>query len=1484
MKMVKKIMMMLLALAMGASVTHAAMVVALGNGDDTQMSTTFTFSNLEATSAFNGGALNSVATLGENTISGASGSFTVTWTAIGASNINDAATWTFGDSVPIKTINVGWAVAGNLLRLEADEAILLTFNTNNLTLDAGKSLVFSLKGEDADSWNVYKRTGTSAASLETTTSAESPAIYSEDVTVDGLEYAITVNDNTSFGSFRVDIVGDSTGVTVPDVVDLSQSAAQTAIEGAGLVLGTVTDAYSATIAISNVVSQSPVAGANVASNTAVNLALSIGPDPTPSMIQHLIAADTNVVGNPVTEWIDRSGSGNNAGAGQGSVTYPSASVSGSGLHGLDFGATGNSLELFSAADSDAWLEFSGAAAANSGFCVLMSFRVDDWNTDNMDLIGNSTLINQGFCMRLGTDGTLKAWVEGTAGAKTAPGKAVLRDTMVVALNYNASTGNVEFWDSTSKSASSWTAAAIDNSMGTPVTVGMTTGASRFFIGMVGEVKIFDRVLDSTELNAETAAMVDDWVTVTSIKTPEQLTAVSDIGLVELDWLDDISGDLFASYSVYRSTESGTNYVEIASNLTDSAYTDTTGDGAVPYYYVVTAIDTNDVESAYSNEAEGTLQVLSVLQHLDATIASSVVVAGNVVTQWQDQSASSNDAVAAIGSVVYPSTLTSSAGLSGLDFAGGLHTLELFSAPSSDSWLDQSGAGDGFCVMLSVVCDELVPGVDNELIGNSSDGSTGFRMLYTATGEIQAELGGLQLVSTGRSIAAGETLIVVLNYDPDTGTCELWDSKNYTVVSNSLTKADFSTANAVTLGRASPGGNYFNGVVGEVVIYGESLRAAHFESLRNQLMNKWVKRPNIVMFFMDDWAWYGSSVIMDERMANSHIPDLIEMPNLDLMAESGMVFRNAYGSPQCSPARAALMTGQSNPRNGFTVYMNGDGDDYYEVNSDVPGDNYYGFPVMPNGSDATLRADATSIAEALAPMGYKSALFGKWHLRDDPNNEGFYAPDGDTDNGPGNNAGDTLDGIVDPKLMTHITDSGIAFMEEQVAAGKPFYVQFSHYAMHEGRECFPATRMRYQNEPAIVAYNGGETDPANLNHKNDPAVWLGMAYELDQKLGEVRQKLVDLGIADNTYVVMVGDNGYRHEFFSDVFGLTQPQHAHKWWAWQAGIRVPMVVEGPGVVSNSRTTANVVNYDFLPTFVDWAGGNPTALPDLDGVSLKGLMAGEPQSEAFLNRSLYFHYPHYRTTMPHSVVVKGSDKIVYFYETPVRFPSWDPIMLFDLNNDVGEYHNIYMNNPALGDALYADMTNYLDAVGARIPLVPHPNYDQAIYDGTATNYFEANFVDPADAMKSNAKDYAYRVLRGPFIGTRAPEEDETGPVTFMEYWMNSFGVDLGAETDDYDGDGVVNWAEYAAGSDPTDPASVGTDPVFELGVGTWTYKYEKRNDDSSLSYTVESTTNLITGGWAPVASNKDVIPTAGYLEEVTETAPMTNQQSFIRLKVER
>ncbi|MEM7602298.1 MAG: sulfatase [Verrucomicrobiota bacterium] len=461
-----------------------------------------------------------------------------------------------------------------------------------------------------------------------------------------------------------------------------------------------------------------------------------------------------------------------------------------------------------------------------------------------------------------------------------------------------------------------------------------------------------------------------------------------------------------------------------------------------------------------------------------------------------------------------------------------------------------------------------------------------------------------------------------------------------------------------------------------------------------------EKPNIVLLYIDDWAWNGTSIPMSDTMKNSFMP-ILEMPNLERLAAEGMKFTNAYGSAQCAPARVSVQTGQTSARSGFTLVIGQQKDPVYDTRR-----KYEKLPVVPNVSDMSLDADAFTIPEALKPLGYVSAHIGKWHMYSDPGAEGYIVHDGDTDNNPGTPK-DPEVFATDPKLMFSLTEKAIGFIETQAKAGNPFYCQISHYAMHAGTQCLEETRQKYAKHPLLQAYYESLGKKVqNLTMKNDPAAWLGMAEDLDGRIGAVLNSLKELGIEENTYVIVVSDNGYRHKELLVTPGMTQPLHGHKWWAWQAGIRVPMIVTGPDVKAGSVFEGNVANYDFLPTFVDWAGGDPSALENIDGVSLAEYMAGEAPDEAFLNRNLYFHVPHYRTEIPHSAVISGDHKVMHFYEKP------DLPMLFDLSKDPGEVSNIAEKEPETQERLLREMMNYFEEVGARLPKT-NPDYDPAVYE---------------------------------------------------------------------------------------------------------------------------------------------------------------------------
>lgn len=235
-----------------------------------------------------------------------------------------------------------------------------------------------------------------------------------------------------------------------------------------------------------------------------------------ALIQHLDASlPGSVVRDAdglVSEWIDQSGSGNNAVIAREPVIYPSTSVSASGLSGLDFGTARYNLRLFESDDTDSWLNFDAGAGgtATGGFAVLIAFKADSvlnmWN----DLIGNSTTLTSGFLMRYNHVGVMSASLEGNI-QKNAQLNVEAGDTIIFAFNYDAATGACEFWDSKNNSSMTGTKAAADFSTARHFTLGTMDTANRYFHGMVGEVKIYDDVLSAEEFQAEREALVQKWI-------------------------------------------------------------------------------------------------------------------------------------------------------------------------------------------------------------------------------------------------------------------------------------------------------------------------------------------------------------------------------------------------------------------------------------------------------------------------------------------------------------------------------------------------------------------------------------------------------------------------------------------------------------------------------------------------------------------------------------------------------------------------------------------------------------------------------------------------------------------------------------------------------------------------------------------------------------------------------------------------------------
>lgn len=421
------------------------------------------------------------------------------------------------------------------------------------------------------------------------------------------------------------------------------------------------------------------------------------------------------------------------------------------------------------------------------------------------------------------------------------------------------------------------------------------------------------------------------------------------------------------------------------------------------------------------------------------------------------------------------------------------------------------------------------------------------------------------------------------------------------------------------------------------------------------------KPNFVLILGEGRGWNSTSVRMDPDAPES-ASAVFRTPNLARLAEEGMRWARFYApSPRCTPSRATYLTGKSPARLGMTFVTTRAGANPKLLEPEAL---------------LELPTDETTVAELLGGAGYVSAHFGKWHVGGiDPRRHGFAESDGATRNGGPDNAPNP-----NPVEAYGITARGIAFMERQAAAGTPFYLQISHYGGRGGSSA--SDRANSEVRGWGIGRRAGEA---------------AAAFDMDITIGAVLDKIDELGIAGNTYVLYTADHGTNG-------ASNGPLAQGKGSVWEGGLRVPLPARGPGIAPGSVSRIAASGADLLPTLAELAGIR--RLPEgVEGGSLAGVLrnGGSGQVERPLPEFV-FHFPHYDFDPlgPASAIVAGDFKLIRFYENGER-------RLFDLSQDLGEKRNLAAAMPAKAAALDARLSAYLQSVGAKLPR-ENPDYDAA------------------------------------------------------------------------------------------------------------------------------------------------------------------------------
>jgi arylsulfatase A len=448
-------------------------------------------------------------------------------------------------------------------------------------------------------------------------------------------------------------------------------------------------------------------------------------------------------------------------------------------------------------------------------------------------------------------------------------------------------------------------------------------------------------------------------------------------------------------------------------------------------------------------------------------------------------------------------------------------------------------------------------------------------------------------------------------------------------------------------------------------------------------------PNIVLILADDMAWTGTSVQMDPNDPLSK-SDYYRTPVLEGLAQTGMVFSHAYGTAICSPSRAALQTGKSPAQLHVTDVRNGG----KFTNSQYVA-YYNGQPLTAPVPRVTLvNPGETTIPEMLKSIdpNYRAALYGKEDWWPSPTSDGYdsynpFLPVNTDQNDPGDIMG--------------VTNANNAFMEAQVQAGRPFFSLLAHYP--------PKLPYPWTATQASLDYFNGI--PVGTRHNN--LQYAALTKDLDNSIAFVLDKIDQLGIADNTYVIFASDNGASTGLGNA--NTNGPLFGGKGNLFEGGIRTPLIVRGPGITPGSHSSVPVTLTDFFSTFYDLAGGTAPLPATQEGGSFADVLHNNGQAPGggnFLSRNfgangeLFFHSPHYGPNLPSgrsrpsSAIIDGNYKLLRLYG---ENGAPDDLLLFDLSVNgqesqvVSSPYNLSSQFPGKVAELNGKLTAWLEGVDA-------------------------------------------------------------------------------------------------------------------------------------------------------------------------------------------
>jgi arylsulfatase A-like enzyme len=467
-------------------------------------------------------------------------------------------------------------------------------------------------------------------------------------------------------------------------------------------------------------------------------------------------------------------------------------------------------------------------------------------------------------------------------------------------------------------------------------------------------------------------------------------------------------------------------------------------------------------------------------------------------------------------------------------------------------------------------------------------------------------------------------------------------------------------------------------------------------------------PNIIFIMTDDHGWTSNSYAADPDLGDS-ASDYNETPNMATLAGEGMRFSQAYTpNPICAPARHSMLFGQRATRHIYN-------------RDETWIDRAPEWLTIPK------------VLKAANPE-YRTAFFGKWHVGLQPELAGFDFADGMTDNQEGDSADapvfadinfvdqevmdaynaehniDTTPANIDgrqrsvtfyesddPKTAFSMTTRASDFIREAVADKKPFYAHVAHYAVHTAIAARPETYTHFRDKPP------GE--------KHDNPAFAAMLFDMDASMGQLMGLVRELGIDDNTYIVVIGDNGgvaylaqtsqidaeaniidsYRTKIAASNTPLRDGKHSF----YEGGLRVSFIIAGPGIPANSHSDQAITGLDLLPTFAELAGFDGIPEGPLDGQSFVPLL--DDSDETLFERqdpTLIFHQAGRRPGR--SAVREGRYKLLKHWTMSSTIDGETlpyTLELYDLDVDLSEQNDLSGTHPEIVSDLHEKLLRHIE-----------------------------------------------------------------------------------------------------------------------------------------------------------------------------------------------